>query len=312
MRFSCGILRYSIILNSACPENSTDFKQCSVWEIAGWLVDKYPRFQDEFNNPSGWRLAKPNKIQSIFDGVEGKVKKLTYLELMEQGKVHVGSNAITSYRFTELGYLLAWIIESFNIKQREITNNQIYKVLQRNSSYNQSSYDVLGSLEYRKYKERGMFDELLTSILRDIISHSNRQINTMRDLITGSPLPNFNNENNAKVYLEIWHEAFNELPDEETRNCCLYWLKLGIEQIMETKPPKNIKAFEERRFDLRSNYDTLALEGICSNCHLPSALSINILEYVNRISFSSEKIIVTKCTVCDQNSSIDRTPYALR
>jgi len=157
-----------------------------------------------------------------------------------------------------------------------------------------------------------MFDELFTSILRDIISHSNRQINTMRDLITGSPLPNFNNENNAKVYLEIWHEAFNELPDEETRNCCLYWLKLGIEQIMETKPPKNIKAFEERRFDLRSNYDTLALEGICSNCHLPSALSINILEYVNRISFSSEKIIVTKCTVCDQNSSIDRTPYALR
>jgi len=305
MRFSCGILRYSIILNSACPENSTDFKQCSVWEIAGWLVDKYPRFQDEFNNPSGWRLAKPNKIQSIFDGVEGKVKKLTYLELMEQGKVHVGSNAITSYRFTELGYLLAWIIESFNIKQREITNNQIYKVLQRNSSYNQSSYDVLGSLEYRKYKERGMFDELFTSILRDIISHSNRQINTMRDLITGSPLPNFNNENNAKVYLEIWHEAFNELPDEETRNCCLYWLKLRIEQIMETKPPKNIKAFEERRFDLRSNYDTLALEGICSNCHLPSALSINILEYMNRISFSSEKIIVTKRTVCDQNSSIE-------
>jgi len=233
------------------------------------------------------------------------VKKLTYLELMEQGKVHVGSNAITSYRFTELGYLLAWIIESFNIKQREIANNQIYKVLQRNSSYNQSSYDVLGSLEYRKYKERGMFDELLTSILRDIISHSNRQINTMRDLITGRPLANFNNENNAKVYLEIWHEAFNELPDEETRNCCLYWLKLRIEQIMETKPPKNFKPFEERRFDLRSNYDTLALEGICSNCHLPSALSINILEYMNRISFSSEKIIVTKRTVCDQNSSIE-------
>jgi hypothetical protein len=55
------------------------------------------------------------------------VKKLTYLELMEQGKVHVGSNAITSYRFTELGYLLAWIIESFNIKQREIANNKYTK-----------------------------------------------------------------------------------------------------------------------------------------------------------------------------------------
>ena len=73
---------------------------------------------------------------------------------------------------------------------------------------------------------------------------------------------------------------------------------------METKPPKNIKAFEERRFDLRSNYDTLALEGICSNCHLPSALSINILEYMNRINFSAEKIIINKCTVCDQNCSI--------
>ena len=196
-------------------------------------------------------------------------------------------------------------IESFNIKQREIANNQIYRVLQRNASYDQSSYDIFGSLEYRKYKERGVFDELFTSILRDTISNSRRQISTMKGIIIGSPLPNFNDENNAKVYLEIWYEAFNELPDEETRNCCLYWLKLGIEQLMETKPPKNIKAFEERRFDLRSNYDTLALEGTCSNCHLPSAVSIKIIEYMNRVSPSSDNFIVTKCTVCSQNCRIE-------
>ena len=201
--------------------------------------------------------------------------------------------------------MLAWIFESFDENKRKAANKQIYRVLQRNASHDQSSYDIFGSLEYRKYKERGVFDELFTSILRDTISNSNRQINTMKDLIICSPLPNFNDENNAKFYLEIWYEAFNELPDEETRNCCLYWLKLGIEELMETKPPKNIKDFEERRFDLRSNYDTLALEGICSNYHLPSALSINILEYMNIINLSSDKFIVTKCTVCGQNCSIE-------
>ena len=107
------------------------------------------------------------------------------------------------------------------------------------------------------------------------------------------------------MYLEIWNEAFNELPNEETRTHCLYWLKLGIEELMETTPPKNIKDFEELRFDLRSNYDTLALEGICSSCHLPSAISIKMIDYMMRVSHSSGNSITTRCTVCHKNCPIE-------
>lgn len=299
------VLSYSIILNSECPDNKTDFNHFSIWEIAGWLIEKYPKFRDEFNNLSGWRLTRDNRIQAKFDGIESKVKKLAYLELIEVVKGHIeGSNADTNYRFTKSGYLLAWIIESFDVKKRESANNQIYRVLRLNSGYDQSSYDVFGMLQYDKYKERGKLDELLTSILRDTLSNPKRQINTIRDLITGSPLPNFNDEKHARLYLEIWHGAFQELPDDETRNYCLYWLKLGIEALMETTPPRNIKDFEELRYDLRNNYDMLALEGKCSNCH-PSAVPIKIIEYMNRVSPSSDNFIVAKCTVCHQNRQIE-------
>ncbi|MGC2384197.1 MAG: hypothetical protein WA631_13915, partial [Nitrososphaeraceae archaeon] len=197
------------------------------------------------------------------------------------------------------------IIESFEEKTREIANNQIYRILQRNASYDQSSFDLFGSLELKKYNERGIIDELFTSILRNTLSQPRRPIYTMRDLIIGSPLPNFNDEKHANLYLEIWHEAFQELPDDETRNYCLYWLKLGIEALMETTPPRNIKDFEELRYDLRNNYDMLALEGPCSNCHLPSAISIRIIEYMNRVSPSSDNFVVTKCTFCRQNCRIE-------
>ena len=119
-----------------------------------------------------------------------------------------------------------------------------------------------------------------------------------------SPFPSFNDENHAKLYLKVWQEAFNELPNEETRNCCLYWLKLGIEKLMETTPPKNIKDFEDLRFDIRRNYDTLALEGICSSCQYPTAISIKMTDYMKRASPSSDNSIIAKCTVCLENCRI--------
>ncbi|MFZ0328285.1 MAG: hypothetical protein WBP64_04940 [Nitrososphaeraceae archaeon] len=299
------ILSYSTILNSDCPETNVEFGQFTAYELTGWLIKKYPEFHDEFTNSSTHTMSEPNKIQAKLDGVEGKLKELTYLDLVEQEQEFRKGKIITIYRFTESGYLLAWIIESFEEKTREIANNQIYRILQRNASYDQSSFDLFGSLELKKYNERGIIDELFTSILRNTLSQPRRPIYTMRDLIIGSPLPNFNDEKHANLYLEIWHEAFQELPDDETRNYCLYWLKLGIEALMETTPPRNIKDFEELRYDLRNNYDMLALEGPCSNCHLPSAISIRIIEYMNRVSPSSDNFIVTKCTFCRQNCRIE-------
>lgn len=295
------ILRYSIVLDGECPDNGQKFNQFSIYSATGWLIKNYSKSRDDFRDS---KLTPDRKIQAKFDGVEGKVKRLAYLDLIEQITENSKSNA-TYYRFTESGYMLAWIFESFDENKRMAANNQIYRILQRNASYDQSSYDIFGSLEYKKYMEKGVFDELYTSVLRNTISQSNRQINTMKDLLTLSPLPSFNDENHAKLYLEVWQEAFNELPNEETRNYCLYWLKLRIEELMETTPVKNIKDFEELRFDLRSNYDTLALEGTCSNCHLPSAIPIKIIDYMKRVSASLDSFVVTKCTVCSQNCRID-------
>jgi hypothetical protein len=300
------ILHYSTVINTECPENKADFNHFTVYGLTGWLIKKYDKFSDELHNPSTWTITEPNKIQAKFDGVQSKVKMLSYLELIDEVREHIeGSKADTNYRFTELGYLLAWIIESFDIKRRGMANTQIYRILQYNASYDQSSFDLFESLKLKKYNERGIFDEFFTSILRDTLSQPRRPIYTMRSLIVGSPLPNFNDEKHKNLYLEIWHEAFQELPDDETRNYCLYWLKLQIEGLMERRSPNNLKDFEELRYNLRSNYDTIALEGTCSNCHLPSAVPIKIIEYMNRANPSSDNFIVSKCTVCGENSPIE-------
>ena len=167
------ILSYSIVLDAECPDNGQQFNQFSVYRTTGWLIENYPKFRDEFLDSN---LTPDRRIQAKFDGVEGKVNRLAYLDLIEQITENSKSNA-TYYRFTESGYLLAWIFESLDENKRKAANNQIYRVLQRNANNDQSSYDIFDSLKYRKYEERGVFDELFTSILRNTISRSNRQIN---------------------------------------------------------------------------------------------------------------------------------------
>jgi hypothetical protein len=165
------ILSYSIVFNGECPDNTEGFKQFSIYRATGWLMNNYPKLRDEF---LGSNLTPDRRIQAKFDGVEGKVKRLAYLDLIEEITENSKSNA-TYYRFTDLGYLLAWIFESFDENKRKAANNQIYRVLQHNASHDQSSYNVFGMLEYKKYIEKGVFDELFTSILRNTISTSKRQ-----------------------------------------------------------------------------------------------------------------------------------------
>ena len=92
-------------------------------------------------------------------------------DLIEEIKEYLdGSREATYYRFTESGYILARIIETFDESKKENANNQIYKALQLNAKDNPSSYDIFGSIEFKKYKEKGKLDELFTNILRNRIS----------------------------------------------------------------------------------------------------------------------------------------------
>jgi hypothetical protein len=49
------------------------------------------------------------------------------------------------YRFTELGYILAWIIKSFGIENRQKASNKIYSIFQ-------SNYEVERSNNYKLTK----------------------------------------------------------------------------------------------------------------------------------------------------------------
>ena len=60
-------------------------------------------------------------------------------------------NTITyAYRFTEQGYLLAWIIKSFAPENREKANDKIYSIFESNFKVNPSAYDIFASKLFKK------------------------------------------------------------------------------------------------------------------------------------------------------------------
>jgi CRISPR/Cas system type I-B associated protein Csh2 (Cas7 group RAMP superfamily) len=88
------------------------------------------------------------------------------------------------------------------------------------------------------------------------------------------------------------------------KNYILYSLKLDMEELMESHV-KNVKGYEELRFDLRNHYDVITLEGKCRSCGHPSPISIKIFEYIDRIKLLANNHVNTGCGVCGRDSSID-------
>jgi hypothetical protein len=298
------IIGYSIVLNKECPETSRDFNRFSVWSLAGWLIDHYPKFRDEFRDLSGRTLDRKKKIQAKFDGIETKVKKLAYLDIIEEiRELSDASKEARYYRFTELGYMVAWIVESFDESKREIANNQIYKTIPLNAKENPSSSDIFYSLLFKKYKDRGVFDNFFTKNLRNKICERNIQIRTMKELFSRA-FTHSSDDGDAEVFSKLWRETFDELTDQEMKSYILYSLKLDMEELMESHV-KNAKGYEKLRFDLRNHYDVIALEGKCSSCGHPSPISIKIFEYIDRIKLLANNHVNTRCGVCGINSLID-------
>jgi hypothetical protein len=254
-------MSYAIELNNEFPANGV-YKSFTVWELAGWLINKYHKFQNEKKELPFRTMTRNNRIANKLEGVKSKVRSLEILDLIEEKgmkKASRGEKQTTVLNFTHLGYLLAWIINNFEEKYRQASNIQIYKVLEYNHKDRSSSFDLFALALIEKYRSQGLFEELVVNTLRERVNEPRRHIDSMLELIDSLSIPNFRN---AKLFYSIWIQTLNEL-EENRRNIVMQYVKLNI-GMMIGRHLNYKRGYEELQYRLRDKPNMLAVEGVCN------------------------------------------------
>lgn len=277
-----GILEYSISLNEGYPENKQN-PQFTDWAVTGWLVEN-KKFYDDYKHLSKRKTTKRNKIAARVGDVKESLDDLVSLDLVENMGPRSASrgNTIThSYRFTEQGYLLAWIIKSFDDKNRQKASDKIYSIFQYNFGVNASSLDIFFYNLFIKFKNLDFFDYLFVEQLRKKLE-SNQNIENIRQLLANFlfGILDFDNDTNKSGrYWELWEQTSNGLRPDGKYYLFLHDVKLLLEKGMYMRST-NQGEYEKQRFENRKKSTKVILEGHCSNCNHIRYIDIYIPSYL--------------------------------
>jgi hypothetical protein len=297
-----GILEYSIFLNENYPENKQS-PPFTDWEVTGWLVEN-KKFYDDYKHLSKRKTTKANQIAANVGDVKETLDELVSLDLVENMGTERASrgNTIThKYRFTEFGYILAWIIKIFGNENRQKASNKIYSIFQSNYEVEPSSYDIFVSKLFKKFKDLGLFEDFVVKQLRKSLE-SNWNIGSMRQLLFISNIIDFDDVTNATSYNELREQTLNEL-EPDVKMLALHNLKLPLEKEMYMRS-KNQSEYEKQRFEVRDKPDKVMLEGICHNCHFVIYVDVYIPYYLKRSHLYPNKFISNKCIQCNKDNCV--------
>jgi hypothetical protein len=304
--FHQRILSYAIELDNEFPANGI-FASFTTWKLTDWLNDNYHKYQNEMKDIPYRNMNRNKRIAAKLDGVESKVKSLLILNLIEEKgpiKASRGKEQTVRLSFTHFGYLIAWIIDSFNENRRQASSIEIYKILEYNHKDRPASFDFFALALTEKHKSLGTFEELVINTLRDRVNDPNWHIDSMLELIDSLSIPNFRN---AKLFYTIWLQTLNEL-EENQRNIVKQYVKLNIGSLIE-KNLKYSRGYEEMRYRLRDKPFMLAVEGTCNRCKRPCSLKLELIEFlkIEKSPYSPSGMTCPWCGATD-NLSIS-LPY---
>lgn len=153
---------------------------------------------------------RPPRIKCLVD----ELVKLGLIIRVGTAKETRGTGIVDIFQFTEVGHVMAWVVESMNPDKREYAENQIYELFQNN--YKQepsSSIDKFCSTYYRKCKERGLFRDLIECYMEvsgtPILRLGRRGL--ARRLMT---VPKYDADSKESFW-NLWNDSLGEL-DKDT------------------------------------------------------------------------------------------------
>lgn len=166
------ILKYSVSFNRDYPENK-NHRRFTAWELTGWLIDNNNYYYNYYKDPSDYNIPRKVRIASRLEHIKELVDEFTVLGLIQRlgiAKARRGDTTTDVYIFTRFGYILAWIIESFDTTKGNIPDQKIYDILDYHFRDNLSSKDIFYSTLHKKFKEKGVYGEFVVDRLRTRIN----------------------------------------------------------------------------------------------------------------------------------------------
>jgi hypothetical protein len=272
------ILRYSLVIaRDQTPEQvDKDNPKFTHRVVAKWLIKNNSEFITLYE---GKDRTDSDKIENTQKHVKSRLKDLEVLGLVKQGKTkqQKGTGQIPVYACTRYGYVLAWIIESFDPKSRDKANNEIYnwfEIIFRVDEYSPSVI-IFYAHFFKKCKEKGRF-EYIVSAFRSILRSTTWLTNPF-DLFNELLFRIFNYPTTTDPFHTTLNETIDEL-DVDTKELFLYYHKLEFERRMKFLA-KHPQGFEDVQFGSRGYPHILTVEGQCKFCQLYFSLGVDLLDY---------------------------------
>jgi hypothetical protein len=284
-RLARKILSYTLV----AQKNNHSQKYDEVFfdrDLAKWLLHNYIEFVERYQDRPYNRMKESAQVENVLPRIKDLLSDLVDLDLVrfEKDEQRRGtSDIITVYRPTFAGHLIALLIEIMESeKPKPNISIEIYHLFDSYFKEHHSSYDKFYDALFKKYMERGLFDEFGIDILISRLN-SGMEIKTIDDLVHRLELLSFDDTGKALLYADLLDEVLKEL-DPNAKELLFYEIKLLLEHEMSKRLTH--KDFEQRRFELRDCTDRIALEAKCENCNTYFVVDIEILYYLRKRNFA--------------------------
>jgi hypothetical protein len=268
--------------------------------VAKWLLRNNLEFSNLYKDSDSHTRGNI-KIEHTQQRVKDRLGDLVSLDLLDVSiiKQTKGTGTTFLYNGTYYGYLIAWVMESFDPAKRQNANNEIYKIFEgilKRTNYSSAAYKLL---LHKKFKEVGAFGTFVVDMMRERLSTATNMTHLLSSL---TMLVNPKKED-GDLFLRLSNEAMNELGPDQKKHF-LHHQKLEIEDKMLSQA-KNPALYERMQDGVKDKPDLVAVEGICEKCQYTFALAITTLEYVQKTQTSpSGPLILPKCPKCKGLDSV--------
>jgi len=209
-----------------------------------------------------------------------------------------------TYQCTKFGYLLAWIIESFDENcDEDLIQNEIYTLVSDIFTIREysSASNIFFSKFVKKCNDRKEFKNII-ALFRQGVSEGN--LIKLRDLFIYIWRFDFDDVQTRIRFNNIFIETLDEL-DPGIQNLILHAFKLDIERRMKAVVD-NFEKYEQARFMLRADYNKVVLEGVCwGDCDRPIYVGIDLRDYRKSVvdSYSEQtRFLSRNCPECNKDS----------
>ena len=194
-----NIFRYSLYLKKNPKLENSNGKSFSWWKLADWLTSNTSKLG---NTTTKNRIENPQKT------IKKKLENLVKLKLIYVSENKPGT---TLYQYTKLGYLLAWIIESFNENNdQELIQNEIHVLVDDIFTIKEYSppFNIFLSKFFKKCKERQVFGKIIVVFRRGLCEGNLIQ---MADLFRYIWKLGFADAKDRIYFNNLFDETLNEL-----------------------------------------------------------------------------------------------------